>query len=70
VPASQGQYVFLLRWVLAPGSGVNCGVVAMNPHFVGLELLPLRLLRWLRLCPKGILSVHGVDIGEAVKSSG
>ena len=51
MPASQGRYVFLLPWV----AGVNCGVVAVNPHFVGLELLPLMLLRWLRLCPKGIL---------------
>ena len=46
------------------------GAVAVNPHFVGLELLPLVLLRWLRLCPKVILSVHGADIAEAVKSSG
>src|SRR5215471_4582820 len=46
------------------------GAVAVNPHFVGLELLPLMLLRWLRLCPKVILSVHGADIAEAVKSSG
>jgi len=46
------------------------GAVAVNPHFVGLELLPLSLLRWLRLCPKVILSVHGADIAEAVKSSG
>src|SRR5262249_41040024 len=46
------------------------GAVAVNPHFIGLELLPLMLLRWLRLCPKVILSVHGADIAEAVKSSG
>jgi glycosyltransferase involved in cell wall biosynthesis len=49
---------------------VTRGAVAVNPHFVGLELLPLMLLRWLRLCPKVILSVHGADIAEAVKSSG
>ena len=133
MPASRGRYVFLLPWVLAPGSGVNAvvfglasamrehyepvfvitgwdppppgqmwlklpgfvagrrnmlgffarmgpnlrrlrratrGAVAVNPHFVGLELLPLMLLRLLRLCPKVILSVHGADIAEAVKSSG
>jgi len=49
---------------------VTQGAVAVNPHFIGLELLPLMLLRWLRLCPKVILSVHGADIAEAVKSSG
>jgi glycogen synthase len=46
------------------------GAVAVNPHFVGLELLPLVLLRRLRLCPKLILSVHGADMSEAEKSSG
>jgi glycosyltransferase involved in cell wall biosynthesis len=126
------KYVFLLPWVLAPGSGMNAvvlglaaamrerydpvfvvtgwdapppgqiwlklpvpssglrsvlgflarlgpnlvrlrrmtrGAVGVNPHFVGLELLPLVLLRRLRLCPKLILSVHGADFSEAVKSS-
>jgi glycosyltransferase involved in cell wall biosynthesis len=46
------------------------GAVAVNPHFVGLELLPLALLRRLRLCPKLILSVHGADMAEAADSSG
>jgi glycosyltransferase involved in cell wall biosynthesis len=49
---------------------ITRGAVAVNPHFVGLELLPLVLLRRLRLCPKLILSVHGADMSEAVKSSG
>ena len=44
--------------------------IVVNPHFVGLELLPLALLRRLRLCPKLILSVHGADVAEAAKSSG
>ena len=127
------KYVFLLPWVLAPGSGVNAvvlglaaamrerydpvfvitgweasppgqirltlplpavglrrklgylarlgpnlvrlrritrGAVGVNPHFVGLELLPLVLLRRLRLCPKLILSVHGADMSEAASSPG
>jgi glycosyltransferase involved in cell wall biosynthesis len=45
------------------------GAVGVNPHFVGLELLPLLLLRRLRLCPRVILSVHGADIAEAGNSS-
>jgi glycosyltransferase involved in cell wall biosynthesis len=45
------------------------GAVGVNPHFVGLELLPLLLLRRLRLCPKVILSVHGADVAEAGNSS-
>jgi len=49
---------------------VTRGAVAVNPHFVGLELLPLVLLRRLRLSPKLILSVHGADLAEAVSSSG
>jgi glycosyltransferase involved in cell wall biosynthesis len=46
------------------------GAVAVNPHFVGLELLPLLALRALRLCPRVILSVHGADINEAARASG
>jgi len=45
------------------------GAVGVNPHFVGLELLPLLLLRRLRLCPRVILSVHGADVAEAGSSS-
>jgi glycosyltransferase involved in cell wall biosynthesis len=133
MPMNRTKYIFLLPWVLEPGSGVNAvvlglatamrerydpvfvitgwdapppgqvwlklpvpssgfrsvlgflarlgpnlirlrgmtrGAVGVNPHFIGLELLPLLLLRRLRLCPKVILSVHGADIVEAVTSSG
>jgi glycosyltransferase involved in cell wall biosynthesis len=44
--------------------------VAMNPHFVGLELLPLLALRKLGLCPMVILSVHGADVSQATRASG
>jgi len=44
--------------------------VAVNPHFICLELLPLVLLRRLRLCPKLVLSVHGADVAEALTTSG
>jgi glycosyltransferase involved in cell wall biosynthesis len=44
--------------------------VAINPHFVGLELLPLLALRKLGLCPKVILSVHGADMSTAMLASG
>jgi glycosyltransferase involved in cell wall biosynthesis len=43
---------------------------AVNPHFPGLELIPLALLRRMRLCPTLILSVHGNDIVQADQSSG
>jgi glycosyltransferase involved in cell wall biosynthesis len=43
--------------------------IAVNPHFVGLEILPLVLLRVFRLCPKLILSVHGADIAGPLTSS-
>jgi glycosyltransferase involved in cell wall biosynthesis len=46
------------------------GAVAVNPHFVGLELLPLLALRTFRLCPKVILSVHGADLNTAAQASG
>ena len=46
------------------------GTVAVNPHFIGLELLPLLVLRTLRLCPKVILSVHGSDIAEVGREGG
>jgi glycosyltransferase involved in cell wall biosynthesis len=46
------------------------GAVALNPHYVGLELLPLLALRRLRLCPKVILSVHGADADRAALSTG
>lgn len=38
------------------------GCVAVNPHYFGSEILPLALLRKLRLVPKLILSVHGADV--------
>jgi glycosyltransferase involved in cell wall biosynthesis len=50
--------------------GMSRGAVGVNPHFIGLELLPLLVLRRLRLCPKVILSVHGADLVEALNSSG
>ena len=46
------------------------GAVAVNPHFPGMEILPLAILRRLRLCPKLILSAHGADVTEALGSSG
>lgn len=46
------------------------GAVAVNPHYVGLQYLPLAVLRFLRLCPPLILSVHGSDIVEILRSSG
>jgi glycogen(starch) synthase len=129
-PASRGRYVFLLPWVVAPGSGVTTvvlgladamcrryepvfvvtgwdapppgqiwlklpapatglrdilgfairlapnlfrlwrlgrGAVAVNPHFAGLELLPLAVLRRLGLFPKLIVSVHGSDLSNALQ---
>lgn len=42
----------------------------MNPHYIGLELLPLAALRRLGLCDRLILSVHGTDIVDACRSRG
>jgi glycosyltransferase involved in cell wall biosynthesis len=46
-------------------------VSVLNPHFIGLEYLPLALLRRTRLF-KGrlILSLHGADIREMIQSRG
>jgi glycosyltransferase involved in cell wall biosynthesis len=44
--------------------------VAANPHFVGLECIPLVFLRRLRLGPPVILSVHGSDITDLLATSG
>ena len=44
--------------------------VAVNPHFAHTEILPLVVLRKLRLCPKLILSVHGADMSDPLKASG
>jgi glycosyltransferase involved in cell wall biosynthesis len=49
---------------------ITRAAVAVNPHFIGLELLPLLVLRKLRLCPKVILSVHGADVDAAMRTSG
>jgi len=46
------------------------GAVAVNPHFFGLEILPLAILRTLRLSPPLILSVHGADVAHAQETSG
>jgi len=53
---------------------VVCGqysIRVLNPHFIGLEYLPLLLLRKLRLFHgKLILSFHGSDIREMMQSRG
>jgi glycosyltransferase involved in cell wall biosynthesis len=46
------------------------GAVAVNPHFASLEILPLAVLRALRLSPTLVLSVHGADITLALQESG
>lgn len=43
--------------------------VAVNPHFPGLEILPVAILRKLHLAPKLIISVHGADVTAALDSS-
>lgn len=43
--------------------------VAVNPHYPGLEILPLVLLRRVGLSPKLIISVHGSDMTEILCSS-
>ncbi len=44
------------------------GAVAVNPHYFGLEILPLAVLRRLGILPKLILSVHGADV-TAIRNS-
>ncbi len=46
------------------------GAVAANPHFFGLEILPLVVLRKLGLAPRLLLSVHGADVTQALQSGG
>jgi glycosyltransferase involved in cell wall biosynthesis len=46
------------------------GAVAINAHYVGLELLPVVVARKLGLCPQVILSVHGADITAARQMTG
>ena len=48
---------------------VTRGAVAVNPHYFGPEVLPVVLLRKLRLGPKVILSAHGADVTEALKGN-
>lgn len=48
---------------------VTRGAAAVNAHFIGLQHLPLAILRSLRLCPPLILSVHGSDVTEILASS-
>lgn len=44
--------------------------VAANPHFGGLECMPLLLLRRMRMGPPVILSVHGADVTEMLATTG
>ena len=46
------------------------GAVAANPHFGGLECIPLLWLRRMRLGPPVILSVHGADVSELQATKG
>lgn len=46
------------------------GAVAANPHFGGLECIPLLVLRWLRLGPPVIMSIHGGDVTEMLETVG
>jgi len=43
--------------------------VAINAHFFGSELLPVALLRKMKLLPKLVLSVHGADVTEVARGS-
>ncbi len=45
------------------------GAIAANPHYFGLEVLPLAVLRRLGILPKLILSVHGADVSSIRASS-
>ena len=55
----------MFRW-----RGLVRGAAAVNPHFAGLEILPLVLLRKLRFSPRLVISVHGADVTEAERSTG
>lgn len=55
--------MFRLRRVLK-------GAVAANPHFGGLECIPLVWLRRMRLGPPVIMSVHGADVTELQATNG
>ena len=44
--------------------------VVANPHFGGLECLPLLFLRRLRLGPPVILSIHGADLTDFLSTTG
>jgi glycosyltransferase involved in cell wall biosynthesis len=46
------------------------GAVAANPHFGGLECIPLVLMRRMGLGPPVIMSVHGSDVTEMLASTG
>jgi glycosyltransferase involved in cell wall biosynthesis len=46
------------------------GAVAANPHFGGLECIPLVLLRRMRLGPPVIMSIHGADVTEIQATKG
>ncbi len=46
------------------------GAVAANPHFGGLECIPLVLLRRMRLGPPVIMSIHGADVTEIQATNG
>lgn len=67
----RSAFGFVIRFVpnLLRLRRIISGAVAVNPHFVGLEILPLAVLRALRLSPTLILSVHGADITLALSAS-
>jgi glycosyltransferase involved in cell wall biosynthesis len=46
------------------------GAVAANPHFGGLECMPLVLLRRMGLGPPVIMSIHGADVAEMQATNG
>jgi glycosyltransferase involved in cell wall biosynthesis len=46
------------------------GAVAANPHFGGLECVPLILLRRIGLGPPVIMSIHGADVTEMLATTG
>jgi len=63
---------FVIRFVpsLVRLRAITRRAVAVNPHFADTEILPLVVLRKLRLCPKLILSVHGADMSDPLNASG
>ncbi len=46
------------------------GVSVINAHYVGLELLPLAVLRRFGQVPRLIFSVHGSDVSDGLQSRG